>query len=203
MEKPWKVILAFVGVFVAGAIFGGLLALRIARKISEQLPVATTAAPVVAPAARPPGGQPSGPMPQSVQSAQLMRRVTNQIGLTKGQRERVTPIIERAVQDFWHHQQNYNRENAFLLQRLKQDIGRELTPEQQAKLDDLWLKQLEIFRNRQSEAREQIRGQGPAASAATPAAPVPNGSAAPDQKPAPTEATTPTPAPAPKPPGGN
>ena len=202
MEKPWKVILAFVGVFVAGAIFGGLLALRIARQISEQRPVAATLTPAVVPAARPPGGQPNQPMPQAVQTAQLMRRVTNQIGLTKGQRERVTPIIERAVQDFWHHQQNYNRENGFLLQRLKQDIGKELTLEQQTKLDDLWLKQLETFRNRQTEAREQIRGQGPAASAATPTVPIPNGNAASDQKPAPAEAAAP-PTPAAKPPGPN
>ena len=174
MDRPWKVILAFVGVFVAGAVFGGLLALRLARQVSVPPPVAAVVAPAVtpptSPAARPPAVDPKLPMPQAVQSAQLMRRVTNQIGLAKAQRERVAPIIDRAVQDFWHQQQNYNRENGFLLQRLKQDIGKELTPEQQTKLDDLWLKQLEIFRKRQTEARDQIRTPAPAAPNAAPAA---------------------------------
>ena len=32
MEKPWKVILAFVSVFIAGAIFGGVFSLRAVGK---------------------------------------------------------------------------------------------------------------------------------------------------------------------------
>jgi hypothetical protein len=32
MEKPWKVIVAFVGVFIAGSIFGGLLAVRFSNR---------------------------------------------------------------------------------------------------------------------------------------------------------------------------
>eukprot|EP01035_Chromulina_nebulosa_P010912 gene10912-14621_t len=32
MEKPWKVIVAFVGVFIAGSVFGGLLALRFSQR---------------------------------------------------------------------------------------------------------------------------------------------------------------------------
>jgi hypothetical protein len=182
MEKPWKVILAFIGVFVAGATFGGLLALRLARQLASQparwAGPGMTPPPAGAPGLRSPGGPPNPPMPQAVQSAQLMRRVTSQIGLTKPQRERVMPIIERAVQDFWRQHQGYNRENGFLLQRLKQDIGRELTPEQQVKLDELWGRHLEIFRKRQSEAREQTRGVR---------SPGPASDSAPDVKPAPAE----------------
>jgi len=192
MDKPWKVILAFVGVFVAGAIFGGLLSLRLGRQILERQPVAVTPPPASGPAARPPEAKANLPVPQSVQSAQLLRRITNQIGLTRAQRERVTPLIERAVQDFWHHQQNYNRENTFLTQRLKQDIGKELTGEQQARLDELWLKQLEIFRKRQAEARDQTRAPATPNVIATPAA---------DGKSAPADAPK-APAPAPPPPGG-
>lgn len=36
MEKPWKVIAAFVGVFIAGSIFGGLLALRVSKVRDQQ-----------------------------------------------------------------------------------------------------------------------------------------------------------------------
>lgn len=36
MERPWKVITAFVGVFVAGSVFGGLLTLRVVRQREVQ-----------------------------------------------------------------------------------------------------------------------------------------------------------------------
>lgn len=36
MESPWKVITAFVGVFVAGSVFGGLLTLRVIRQREVQ-----------------------------------------------------------------------------------------------------------------------------------------------------------------------
>ena len=162
MQNPWKVILAFVGVFVAGAVFGGFLALRLGRELIvpqpqvAALPIAPTVVPPVVKPPLPPGQAPPNlPVPQSVQSAQLLRRLTNQLDLTPAQRERVVPIIQRAVQDFWREQQNFSRENAFLLQRLKQDMGKELTPDQQKRLDEMWLKQLEGMRKRQAEAQAQ------------------------------------------------
>lgn len=154
MQNPWKVILVFVGVFIAGAVFGGLLALRLGREILRNRPV--VAAPLRgeksgdAPAvANPPGG------PAAVQRAQLMRRLANQLDLTSAQRERLGPVLTRGIQDFWREQQRFNRENIFLLQRLKQDIGRELTPAQQQRLDELWQKQAEILRRRHQEAQAQ------------------------------------------------
>lgn len=172
MDKPWKVLFAFLGVFVAGAVFGGLLALRVDRIVSErrlQEQVAQAAAQAAALAAKGPAkptqaqapAQPPPPLPvpQSVQSAQLLRRLTNQLNLTAAQKAQVFPVIERAVQDFWRQQQNFSRENAFLLQRLQQDIGKELTSEQKTRLNELWLRQLEIIRKRQAEAQAQTRAQ--------------------------------------------
>ncbi len=183
MEKPWKVILAFLGVFIAGAVFGGFFSLGIGRRIWEieappaakpSLPTLVPAAPAVAP------GQPvpPPPAPQSVQSAQLLRRVTNQLNLTRTQRERITPVIDRALQDFWRQQQNFARENGFLLQRLKQDIGLELTQEQQKRLDDLWTKQLDLLRQRQAEALAQRRSETPVQPKPAGEAPVPPAPAA-------------------------
>ena len=202
MDKPWKVVFAFLGVFIAGAVCGGLFALRIdrtisARRLQEQIAAQTARAagqPAPAQAQPRPLSPPALPIPQAVQSAQLMRRVTNQLNLTPAQKSLVTPIIQRAVQDFWRQQQNYSRENAFVLQRLKQDIAKELTPEQQARLDNLWLRQLEIFRKRQTEAQKQAQGQNqPRPAEGTPTAnPPPTGG----------EAKPPVSDAQPKPPGG-
>jgi hypothetical protein len=211
MDKPWKVVLAFLGVFIAGAVFGGFFSLGLGRKIweMEALPAkpatpATTATASTTPAApnvaRPaPQPQQFLPEPQAVQSAQLLRRVTNQLNLTATQKTQITPIIQRAVQDFWRQQQNFSRENAFLLQRLKQDIAKELTPEQQTRLDDLWLKQLDLFRKKQADAQAQARAVAQPPQTQTTAKP------ASDEKAATPESTgkPATPAATPKPPGSN
>ncbi len=174
MDKPWKVVLAFLGVFIAGAVFGGFFALGIGRQVWQAeapaakpatLQVATTPPPVAPatastattpqPPAAKPAPQPALPPPQSVQSAQLMRQVTNKLKLTATQKSQISPLIQRAVEDFWRLQQNFSRENAFVLERLKQDIGKELTSEQRSQLNDLWLKALEVTRQRQAEAQAQ------------------------------------------------
>ena len=191
MEKPWKVILAFLGVFVAGAVFGGFFSIGIGRRIWEMetpapapaKPVAVTVTPTPAQPAPPTAakGAPSQvaakaapaqqPVPVDVERVQLMRRVTNRLNLTATQKALVEPIIQRAVQDIWRQQQNYYRETQFLTQRMKQDIAKELTPEQQVRLEDLWAKQLELFRKRQVEAQAQIRQQNQAAQKAPTPAP--------------------------------
>ncbi len=158
MQNPWKVILAFVGVFIAGAVFGGLLALRLGRAIIGNRPGIMAPARGEKMAGREADGpaaanQPGGP--PAVQRVQLMRRLANQLDLSPAQRERIGPIINRALQDFWREQQNFARENVFHLQRLKQDIARELPPEQQKRLDELWQKQTEVLRRRQVEAQTQ------------------------------------------------
>ena len=207
METPWKVILAFLGVFVAGAVFGGFFSLGIGRRIwtmEAPAPAKAVAGSAVSPTGQPSApGQPAPPPrpPQSVQSAQILRRITNQLDLTAAQKAQVTPIIARAVQDFWRQQQNFARENGFLLQRLKQDIGRELTSDQQKRLDDLWLKQLEQLRKRQEEAQAQRRAEAQALAAPKPAGTPAELPAPPAKAPAGDDEAKP-PAPASKPPGG-
>jgi hypothetical protein len=223
MDKPWKVVLAFVGVFIAGAVFGGFFAVGIGRQVWQTesvaarpapLQVATTPPPTAVPAAAPqpqpakpapqPAPQPALPPPHSVQAAQLMRQVTSKLNLTATQKSQIAPLIQRAVEDFWRQQQNFSRENAFILERLKQDIGKELTSEQRAQLNDLWLKALEVTRQRQAEAqaqRQAVKSGEPTSGAPAAKAPAPAPESGGAKLPAP-EAATKTPSiPAAKPAG--
>ena len=181
MEQPWKVIFAFLGVFVAGAVFGGFFSLRVAHGawvVDSTAPVKLTAAsaqpstshttpaqPPIAPSgAAAKVNPPAQPAPQDVQRAQLMRRVASQLGLTPAQKGLVDPMIRRAVQDIWRQQQNFFRETAFITERMKQEIARELTPEQQNRLEELWQNALQEFRKRQADAQAQRRAAAAAQS---------------------------------------
>jgi hypothetical protein len=166
MEKPWKVILAFLGVFVAGAVFGGFFSLGIGRRVLEmEMPAATKPVTTASPQGNGAGvkfqkeKEKGAPVPQAVQSAQLMRRVTNQLDLTVEQKTAIAPIIQHSVQDIWRQQQSLYRESTFIMQRMKSDIAKELTPAQQKKLEELWSKAIEQFRKKQVEAQVQSRGE--------------------------------------------
>ena len=72
MNKPWVVILAFLGVFAAGTVSGTLLGARYGRQIF--------------PRSRPSGGN---------YSTQLMQRFSEQLNLTADQTEKIRPIVDK------------------------------------------------------------------------------------------------------------
>jgi hypothetical protein len=164
MDRPWKVIVAFVGIFIAGAVFGGLLALRIENAARHEIVAVTPAAPVPA-ATRvkgqpPPAAKPILPLPQPMQAANLMKRFAERLDLTTEQRERIMPLIQRATQDFRRQQQAYFREDGIILQRLQEDIAKELTPVQREKLEKMQQRQKELVKKQREQFMERMKGAG-------------------------------------------
>jgi hypothetical protein len=166
MEKPWKVIAAFLGVFVAGAVFGGFFSIGLGSRwlATQQNPavpaapaVATSSAVVAAPVSAP--TQPLLSLPMTWQAPQLMRRYAEKLDLTPEQKERITPLIHRAIEDYRRVQQTTFRETGIILKRLQQDIGKELTPEQQKKLGEMEERQREILRRIEQRQRELRKGR--------------------------------------------
>lgn len=180
MEKPWKVIVAFVGVFIAGSVFGGLLALRLHQR--EQAPRFAPAAmmprptevpapgqPVLAPGqppATPPGPRATAALPQmqlpagmAVQAPQLMRRYVDRLDLTAEQKERINPLIQRAAADLRRQQQTNFRETGVILQHLQEDLGKELTPAQRGRLDQMAEHQRQIIEQRERQQAEKAEKQ--------------------------------------------
>jgi hypothetical protein len=209
MDKPWKVIAAFIGVFVAGAVFGGFFALGMGSKL---LTPATTAAPAVAPvvttnpAVTPPTPLPAtAPVPAPVaaakgvanaqriprlqvppymQTPQMMRQYAEKLDLTAQQKENISPRIQRAAEDFRRLWQGYVRETSIIVQRLQEDIRKELTPEQVAKLEKWEQRQQELLEKNEQKLREQKKGGAGKAGKANQKAGV---------QPAPTSTSAPTP----------
>ena len=186
MEKPWKVIAAFVGVFIAGSIFGGLLALRLSHwdlgSRNVEIPKAPPASVSPAPTGTAPNQPPqitaatprpatAAPVPQlqlppgmAVQAPQLMRRYVDKLNLTTEQKERINPLIQRAASDLRRQQQTNLRETGIIFQHLQEDISKELTPAQRTRLEEMAVKQRQIIETREKQQleltkQEKLRAQ--------------------------------------------
>jgi hypothetical protein len=176
MDQPWKVVTAFVGVFVAGAVFGGFFAVGVGPKLLPSAPapiapsapiVTTTVTPTPAPTtAQAPKQAPNAAripplqVPPSLQNPQMLRRYAERLDLTSEQKENITPRIQRATEDFRRLWVGYVRETSIIVQRLQEDIRKELTPEQIAKLD-LWeQRQKELLEKSEQKKGEQKKGGG-------------------------------------------
>ena len=178
MDKPWKVIFAFVGVFIAGAVFGAFFSLRSGGRLPRMQQDAVfrgnkmPGMPPMPPQQNQPQ-PPTGAM-QPIQSTQVMRRYAERLDLTPGQRDRIQPLIQRATEDLRRKQQDSFRENDIILRRLQQDIAKELTGGQRARLEKMEQRQREIMQQRMGNAepggpgprapnagRDGFRGDGP------------------------------------------
>lgn len=187
MDKPWKVIAAFIGVFIAGAVFGGFFALGFGSHLSASPTPAATAttaptpasaiaavpaepkaasaptvtgnpAPATAPAPKP--QQPRPPLlqvPYAWQEPQLMRRYADRLDLTAEQKNKINPVIQRALEDYRRLQQTQFRETGIIVQRMQADIRKELTPDQITELDKMEQRQREIVEK--AEARQKAEQQ--------------------------------------------
>jgi len=128
MNRVLLVWFAFLGVFAAGAVTGGIVTQRIAktvvqRRASEQF------------------------------TEQQFKRVSDQLELTEDQRARIRPIITRAAGEI----QLRRRENLAILEKMEADIRSQLTDAQLQKFDELRERQRENERSIQHWLREQRR----------------------------------------------
>ncbi|MBC7366957.1 MAG: hypothetical protein H7343_09135 [Undibacterium sp.] len=128
MNKTWKVVLAFTAVFMAGSIFGGLLAMRVGPRAAQKK---------------------GGPPP--VAGQMMLRHFADRLELTPEQKEKIRPMVERADEEVRHLRQSSLKETGVVLRRLQQEISGELTEEQRKKLEKLQERQRELMREDRPE----------------------------------------------------
>ena len=135
MNKPWKVVLAFTAIFLAGSIFGGLLAIRVGPKFMA--PKRATSQPPVPPA--------------------VLRHLTDRLDLTAEQKEKIRPMVDRAEDEIRPLMERYNeairplrqqslKDTGVIMRRLFQEVTGELTPDQRKKLEKMQERQRELMR---------------------------------------------------------
>ncbi len=140
MDVPWKVIFAFLGVFVAGTIFGGVFTIGVtARRFN--LPARTASWPERhLPPATQPGTNPPAPAPvpafrpNSI-TVQLMNQFVRRLSPSTEQREELRKILGRAGEDLQRLRQENIADVARVTERMYADISGVLTLEQRSELE--------------------------------------------------------------------
>jgi hypothetical protein len=124
MNQPWKVVLAFSGVFVAGMICGGPLLGTVRERLHER---------------RPPFAE------------RTMRRFEKEFNLTEAQKKSIEPILLRAQKDWRQFRQENMRSLTGVIDRMHAELAAELNPEQRGRLAEITKEfhaQAERFRGR-------------------------------------------------------
>jgi hypothetical protein len=131
-DKPWKLVLLLTGIFVAGAIVGGVASLAVAKKmVRERL------------------------APEMWGPAHL-KMLERRLELTPRQMERLRPLVRRDVEDLNRLRQQGFQETRRIIERMERDISAVLTPEQKAKFEEFNAER----RERARRMLEQRRGRG-------------------------------------------
>lgn len=135
MNKPWKVILVFLGVFLAGAVFGGFVSIRLARHWFRD-------------SFRPPAMEQFVPM--------ILRKYSARLELTPGQLEQIRPIVRSADEELHRLRRNNFAATIAVAEKMNADIAALLTPEQQQKLQEMkeeWRERWKLDRLRRNRER--------------------------------------------------
>ena len=125
MDKTWKAVLAFIGIFLAGAVAGGFVSLNFVRVPPPQV------------------------LRQTVTEQQWvigqMRRFVNELKLDETQREQVKPVLERAAADIRRLRRRAYRETMDIIEGVNNEIAPMLTEGQKEKFEDIrWLQRKRI-----------------------------------------------------------
>lgn len=172
MDTPWKVVTAFLGVFIAGAVFGGVFSLRASGRRIQAAPQPVAQMPAAEHARRQVAGPQLAPGAAAARAnpitPQLMRQFTKSLSLTAEQREKVQPIVGRAGEDFQRlrdEEARRRQENladvARVNERMYADVSALLTPEQRVELQAMRQRVEDKF-----QAERQKRAEAAAAEAA-------------------------------------
>jgi len=160
MNQTGKVVAAFFGVFVAGAVFGGALAYRFAQPVpSAPTPVAAvapTGAPT-APSATVSAPRFPAPLPPAQVQPALMRQFTQRLKLSSEQRDKILPVVTRTTEELARLRQENLHETSRLTEAMYAEVAAALAPHQVGELEKMKRKMQE----RVAEERKK-RGGDPA-----------------------------------------
>jgi len=190
MDKPWKVVVVLVALFLAGGVTGGFLTLRLAR--------------IVAPNRRPPGMQAQQPRrPVEQWGQQFRKQFAERLSLSAEQQKKIDAVRQATEEELRRLRHQSLVQTNEVTERLNKQISELLTPEQRPKFEKMMKERRERAQRMIQEQQQRMqRGEPPGPGGARPPRPPPKGAspAGPPGEPA-KAGTQPGPAEPPKPAG--
>ena len=119
-----KLILYLAAIFIAGGVTGAAIALKTSRQMTAEIP-----------------------RPGRLDTRYLKERFQTKLALTPEQAKIIEPILERMSEDLKSVRQDTTKRISGIMKNSYEQIGKELTPEQRIKLD-------EMQKDRHEERRE-------------------------------------------------
>lgn len=126
MNKPWKLVLLLIGIFLAGAVAGGFVVGRIWRPIPRR-------------------------MPPDQWGQNRLKVLSEHLSLTPDQQTKLQPILQRDMDDLARIRNSSMTESRKIFERMEQDISTLLTPEQKQKFDEMNRERRERFQRMMRE----------------------------------------------------
>jgi hypothetical protein len=124
MDKTWKVVLVFIGIFAAGLVVGGLVTLRVVKYL-----------------AAPRLGSPEQYGPQ------LIKGFAKKLDLTPEQQEKIKPLITRGAEELRQLRRTAWTTSQAVIERMEGEIAAQLTPDQKVKFDQMLAEQRERLKH--------------------------------------------------------
>ena len=184
MDVPWKVILAFVGVFIAGAVFGGVFTIGVSARRFVNVPKQPLPAerPIQQlPAVQPPKVQVAGPlapkggkemMVRNPITPVLMNQLTRKLsGLTDVQNDSLRKTVGRAGEDLHRLRLNNFEDVGRVTERMYADVSAVLTLEQRGELEKMRRETEDKLQKKRNQPPAVEGGNRPGAAPAVPLPP--------------------------------
>jgi Spy/CpxP family protein refolding chaperone len=116
MNKPWKLIVLLVGIFVAGGATGALLAKRMAQVMPS----------------------PPKPPPAAETWASLhLKRIADDLQVKPDQMEQIRPIVVRGMRELFSMRSQFLADNRARREQMEREVMQVLTPEQREKYEKI------------------------------------------------------------------
>ena len=126
MNLSWKLVLALVGIFVAGVVTGTFVTMRVGREMMAKRPMPEQWAP------------------------QRLKQLAERLELTPAQLEQLRPVMRSNMEELNRLRSYAMQGTRGILERMQRDIMEKLTPEQRAKYEQILREERE-----KREAREK------------------------------------------------
>jgi len=180
MKQSWKIVVAFLVVFLAGGAIGSVFSLRYAKTQVQALQQFQPAplgpqeppgqpGPQFQPGRRGQRGQQPGAQPENF-GVQIMNRWmrSNQLDLTPEQRQQIRPIVNDTQESLRRLHRDDLHNGEIIIEKMQDQVAAVLTPAQRAKFDNMINQQrrrmqqyIQLQQRRAAMQQEQFQPGGP------------------------------------------